>query len=269
MITSSIVVYKNNYKKIIQIVDNFLLSKTDCHVIVVDNSPQDNKHQFKFLSNLTYISNGENIGFGRGHNIAFKIAKKLNSKFHFIINPDIYFKPNVISDMISKASKISNFGLMMPKILYPNNSVQYLCKLLPKPADLIFRRFLPFKSLNNKRNYTYELRFLSYEKGFEAPTLSGCFLLFNLKKLNKINGFDPRFFMYMEDVDICRRMKKISKVIYCPDFEVIHHYSKGSYNSLRLLYFHVISAIKYFNKWGWFFDKERDEINKKIIEKIN
>ena len=142
----------------------------------------------------------------------------------------------------------------MPKIIYPDGSTQCLCKLLPTPFDLILRRFNPFTKINNILQLRYELRFTSYDSEFESPTLSGCFMMLKSSLLKEVGGFDQRFFMYLEDVDLCRRIGELGKLVYYPKVCVVHNYEKGSYGNKKLLKYHAFSAIKYFNKWGWIFD---------------
>ena len=80
--------------------------------------------------------------------------------------------------------------------------------------------------------------------------------------------FDKNFFMYCEDFDLMRRIHKVAKTIYYPKVTIIHDHAKASYKSKKMLMAHIKSAIHYFNKWGWLFDKERRQMNKKILEEI-
>jgi GT2 family glycosyltransferase len=66
-------------------------------------------------------------------------------------------------------------------------------------------------------------------------------------------------------VDFCRRMGEISKLLYYPKVKVFHNYEKGSYKDKRLLVYHIKSAVKYFNKWGWVFDKARYSRNQETL----
>lgn len=75
--------------------------------------------------------------------------------------------------------------------------------------------------------------------------------------------------MYAEDLDLCRRIGNVSKTIFYPHVFVYHSYEKGSYKNFKLLIYHIISIIKYFNKWGWIFDKERRNINQLCLKKAN
>jgi len=87
-------------------------------------------------------------------------------------------------------------------------------------------------------------------------------MFLNYKILKEHNlYFDDRFFMYFEDFDLMRRIHKVSKTIFYPHVSIIHDHAKESYKSKKKLIQHIKSAIKYFNKWGWIFDKERKEMN--------
>jgi GT2 family glycosyltransferase len=262
----SIVAYKKILDKSIQsALSSYLTDK----LYVIDNSPTDGLKEFTVgNTRIEYIFNPSNIGFGAAHNLALKKSIENDVKYHLVLNPDIYFEKGVIEELYAFMENNTNVGLVMPKVLYPNGSVQYLCKLLPSPLDLIRRRFLPEK-LFLKQNSFYEMRFTDYNKIMDVPYLSGCFMLFRTAALSRIGLFDERFFMYLEDVDISRRIHKYYRTVYYPKVSVFHEYEKGSYKNSKLLRYHLLSAAKYFNKWGYFFDKNRREINKKAIEKLN
>ncbi len=75
--------------------------------------------------------------------------------------------------------------------------------------------------------------------------------------------FDPRFFLYMEDVDLCRRIGAIAQTVYYPGVSVTHGYAKGSYKNRKLMLHHIRSAVRYFGKWGWVFDPGRRLLNRR------
>ena len=94
-------------------------------------------------------------------------------------------------------------------------------------------------------------------------------MFMRLSKLKENNlFFDERYFMYCEDFDLMRRIHRLAKTIYCPNVTIVHNHAKESYKSRKMLITHIKSAIKYFNKFGWFFDKERKQMNKKILNEI-
>jgi GT2 family glycosyltransferase len=156
-------------------------------------------------------------------------------------------------------------GLIMPRILYPDGAEQRLCKLLPSPIDLVGRRFLGStgKALFRARSNRYEMKGIDFTVCREVPVLSGCFMLMRASVLREVGLFDERFFMYLEDVDLCRRIAQKSKTVFYPRVSVTHGYAKGSYRDFKLLYHHVRSAFRYFTKWAWFNDPERDELNRR------
>ncbi|UAM97191.1 glycosyltransferase family 2 protein [Polaribacter litorisediminis] len=269
LLTASLVVYHNAKEDIKKVIDSFLGYGSKSVLFIIDNSANDSLKVLCDNSRVVYVFNDKNIGFGAAHNIAFNKAYQLESEYHILLNPDVYFKPSIIKDLIHKAASDLSIGLLMPKVIYPNGNTQHLCKLIPSPKDLILRRFIPFKGMKKRLENRYELRFFSYDEEAEIPVLSGCFMMIRTSILKTVNGFDDRFFMYLEDVDLCRRVSGVSRLVYYPKVSIVHNYEKGSYKSKKLLSYHIQSAIKYFNKWGWFFDAERSKINHKTLLKLN
>ena len=263
------VLYHNKKKDILKVIESFLGYKGNVNLILVDNSSNDALSCLANNDRIIYIFNNYNLGFGKAHNIALDKAYSLNSKYHIFLNPDIYFIPNIIDEIIKKIESDRSIGLISPKILYPNNETQFLCKLLPTPIDLIIRRFITIDSVRKKITNKYELRFFDYSKEIEPPTVSGCFMFIKTSIIRKVGGFDERFFMYLEDVDLSRRIAEVSKVLFYPEVTVIHEYEKGSYKNKILLYYHIKSAIQYFNKWGWIYDSKRKEINNTTLKMLN
>jgi GT2 family glycosyltransferase len=125
------------------------------------------------------------------------------------------------------------------------------------------RRFIPgfLKSRLQLRLDQYELKHKNYDEIMEVPNLSGCFMFLRMDVLRIVGLFDESFFMYLEDTDLSRRINLQFQTIYYPKVSIIHQYEKGSYKSLKLLKYHIVSAFRYFNKYGWFFDTVRTTIN--------
>lgn len=267
MITASIVTYNTAQKDILRLLYSILGTPID-NIYIIDNSPTNFLlSKIDISHKILYYHGHGNIGYGSGHNIALNDAIEKGAKYHIILNPDVYFEESIIENIYNYIKNDDSIGLLMPKILYPSGKTQYLCKLLPTPFDLLFRRFCPFPYYVKKMNDKYELKFTDYNKMMEVPSLSGCFMYINLQVIRNIGGFDERFFMYAEDMDLCRRIGEVSKTIYYPHVEVFHEYAKESYSNIKLLMYHIISLIKYFNKWGWFFDKKRTNINNSFLLK--
>jgi GT2 family glycosyltransferase len=119
-----------------------------------------------------------------------------------------------------------------------------------------------FSRLRNR----FELKDSGHDRIFSAPYFSGCFMLFRIDALEEIGLFDDRFFMYPEDIDISRRIASSKyAAIYYPYVEIIHEHAADSKKSFKMFFIHVINIIKYFNKWGWFFDSNRKKLNSKTL----
>ena len=262
MITASVVTFHTSHKDLSRLIACVMKSEIDI-LYIIDNSSNDELRELVYDNPKIKYIHSINLGYGSGHNIAIRNAVDIGSEYHVVLNPDIYWTDNVIEKLRMFMEANSDCGLVMPKILYPNGNIQYLCKLLPTPFDLIVRRFIPMGKYKHKRDYYYELRWTGYDHIMEVPSLSGCFMFMRCSVLKQSKGFDERYFMYAEDLDLCRRIGEVAKTIYYPLTSVTHEYEKGSYKNKKLLIYHIKSIIKYFNKWGWFFDIKRVRINKK------
>ena len=273
MLTASIVLYNTPHSQINAVMKSVIESSCVKILYIIDNSLNDKwrileKEYADFGVEIRYIHNA-NLGYGSSHNLAMQEAIEAGSDYHVVLNPDIYFDSSVLSELIQYMDSNSDVGYVLPKVTYPNGELQYLCKLLPTPFDLIFRRFLPKTKLITKINDRYELRHSGYDKIINPPCLSGCFMFMRLSTLQENNlFFDEQYFMYCEDFDLMRRIHSVAKTVYYPKVSIVHNHAKASYKTRKMLMTHIKSAIKYFNKFGWFFDKERNNMNKQILKEI-
>jgi GT2 family glycosyltransferase len=269
LISASIVTFNNSHDDLLKVFESFLNSSIDGILFVVDNSINRSIESLIKNERLIYIFNNDNLGFGKGHNIAIQNAINIGSKYHFIINPDVFFGVDVINNMVVAIENDSNIGMMMPQILNLDGSIQHLPKLLPSPLNIFWRKIqLPFKFYSRFIS-KYEFRFVAKGVTYNAPVLSGCFTLLNLSAIKEVGLYDDKFFMYFEDWDLSRRMHKKYKTIYFPEVSVYHGYESGANKNFRLFIIFIKSAIIYFNKWGWFFDIDRGRINKAALAQFN
>lgn len=252
-ITASIVTYKTKISDLEKILESFFKTDLNVKLYISDNSPTDElRSYFESLKNekIIYIFNNYNGGYGYGHNkIIEKIIEK--SKYHLILNPDIYYEEKVLEELFYYMENNPEIGNIMPMVRYPNGEIQYLCKRNPKPLDIFLRVFCPIKIVLNKRNFKYEMRDRDYSKIMNVEILSGCFMFIRNEVFKTVGVFDERFFMYFEDFDLNRRIHKKYKTIFYPNVEIIHEHAKEAHKSKKMLYLALKSAIKYFNKWGW------------------
>ena len=266
MLNASIVLFNHSIDDIKPLVESLRSSALMNDVFLIDNSPAE-VVGFRNLP-AVYIFNNKNLGYGAAHNIALHKTLEQNVLYHLVINPDIQLDYRILDELTDYMDKNPDIGHIMPRVLNPDGTIQYLCKLLPRPSDLLFRRFLP-TGWTRKSNEHFELRKSGYDKIMEVPYLSGCFMLLRTEALKNVGLFDERFFMYPEDIDLTRRIHRKYKTIFYPNVSVVHHHARASYQNVRLLAVHVWNLVRYFNKWGWFFDKERKKVNEVVLRKLD
>lgn len=216
-------------------------------IFVVDNSTEKNNlFQLEQLwQDVAVVKTGENLGFGGGHNY---VLDMLDSKYHAIVNPDILLTEDAFSPLLAFMDR-EQCGMCVPRILDEEGRLQKVYRRELTVFDMFIRMFLK-KGFDKRRAY-HTMADADYEKPFIVPFAQGSFLVIRTELYRKLEGFDKRFFLYMEDADLCRRVNKESSLYYCPDAKVIHKWEKGSHKNKKLFKLHVSSMIKYFNKWGW------------------
>lgn len=266
MITVSIVTYKTDTGEL-QKCFNSLRSKLVRMVYVVDNSRQEYLEKFcEGFDNVEYIPS-ENVGYGAAHNIAILKTIADKSKYHLVLNSDVYFEPTDLEKLVEYLDEHNDVAMVQPNVVYPNGEMQYTCRLLPTPANLIFRRFLP-KRIVEGMNYKYMLKKFDHKTELNVPYHQGSFMFFRVSCFGKVGLFDERFFMYPEDIDITRRMHKHFRTMFWPGVTVVHAHRAASYKSKKMLKIHMWNMCKYFTKWGWVLDKERKEWNKALLKEL-
>lgn len=246
------VVTHNNENEILNLVDSIFNNTKDVSfsVYLVDNNSTDNT--VKVVSDkykqVKIIKNPDNKGFGYAHN---KVLKHINSDYHIIINPDIYFNEDVISYLCNYFDKQKNVSIVTPKVLFEDGTEQYLPKRDPKIRYLFAGKFEKFSNYFKKLRNEYTMK----DKSIKSPTniefCTGCFMMIKTSLFKKLNGFDDRFFMYFEDADLSRRARNFGNIIFNPDVTVTHLWHRASSKSIKFLIIHISSLIKYLKKWNF------------------
>lgn len=245
IITASIVLFNENLETLKKTVDSFLKTPITKKLYLIDNSTNNELEAHFKEAEIEYIFVGKNIGFGKAHNL---ILDQINSKFHLILNPDVEFIPDVIPNLITEIKNNIDVSFITPKVIYPNKEIQYVCRKHPTFFDLINRKLKISKNQILKNEY----RNKDLSKPFYPEFIHGCFMLFKTADFKNLKGFDERYFLYMEDADICRKIDDSGKKKrYYPNIEITHQHQKGSSKNIKLFFYHLASAIKYFLKWSF------------------
>ena len=269
LLNISIVLYRTPESEWWPLVQELLRVRSLRRIYLVDNSPEplaDNRKTIidNHKSRIEYIHSGTNLGYGAAHNIAIRETIYDEVPFHLVLNSDIHLQAEAIDNLVGVMQSNGVIGLLQPRVNDTNGDLQYLCKLLPTPFDLLRRILLGRWGEQSKRNARFELRHLDHSRPINAPYLSGCFMLLRTEALLKAGLFDERFFMYPEDIDLTRRIHREYLTLYYPSETIIHAHRQASYHSLYMLWIHASNMIRYFNKWGWFLDPERKAFNRQL-----
>ncbi len=228
-----------------------LLEKTvgvDFTLYVVDNASEDGTAEYlkeKYPS-VVVIANEKNDGFGAGHN---KVIPFLKSDYHVVINPDILLKDDAISELSFFAQKDEKIGLLSPQIRFEDGRLQMLAKRNPS-VRYLGNHWFHKGDEPNKLMTEYCMLDMPEDEPFEITNATGCFMFFRTSVFMELGGFDERFFMYLEDCDIARRVSKKYKALFYPMATVYHLWERESKKNKKLLIIHIQSIIKYFLKWG-------------------
>lgn len=244
-ISGSIVTY-NNEKTICQCVRSILEHTKDCQfqLYIYDNCSTDRTVELltRDFPQVKVIRGEKNIGFGQGHN---QVICRVRSKYHAVINPDIYFKSNVIGKMVDYMEKNPQVVQMTPEIRNLDGTIQYLPKIDPDIRYVILSKLAPFKH--------YRQIYTMANVNIEQPTLvlscTGCFSMVRTSVLKKVHGYDHRFFMYFEDADLSRRLREYGELIYHPGMHVYHAWKRDNTRSLKGACIFLTSMLKYYRKW--------------------
>lgn len=261
------IVLHNTNPKLIESVLTTLKNEKVQHIYLIDNSPSDNLKRYSQTDSRIIYRHIPNKGFGNAHNIAIRESILQKNDYHLILNPDVRWNGEILQTLISEMNMHENCALIQPRICYSDGTLQHTCRLLPTPFDVFARRFVPSFMVKSRID-RYLLAEECYNKEFNAVYMQGSFMLFRTDALAEIGMFDERFFMYPEDIDITRRIRKNYMALYFPGISIIHDHAAASQKIGRMMWIHICNMVKYFNKWGWFFDKERRCLNRRLLSEL-
>lgn len=217
---------------------------------VVDNSPEDTMAERIRWScpGAEILPQRANLGFGKGNNA---VLPHLKSCYHLLVNPDVTFPPDLISQMVSYMDAHPEISILTPRVFSPDGTEQFLPKKQPTLHYLLGGRLEKLGGCFRawRAEYTLEKEQVAIPTAVGFAT--GCFLLIRTSVFRQLNGFDPRFFLYQEDSDLSRRAMEIGPIVYHPDMCITHAWARENTHTLKGNLRQVSSIIKFFMKWGW------------------
>lgn len=232
-------------------------------IIIVDNNSGDDLgslfESVETKANFKLLRSPKNLGMGGGNNLGIRAA---SGEYILILNPDTIIKDNAINILFNYLRNNKGAALVGPKLLYPDGSLQYSCSRFPNFFIPILRRtFLGdyFKKIRDG----FMMKDFDHNSIKPVDWLMGSCLMFR-KKITLKDGrifspyFDERYFMYFEDIDLCRQIWAAGfSVVYNPEAVLIHDHNRQSakhpwYLAIfldKLTWYHIESWLKYFLKW--------------------
>jgi GT2 family glycosyltransferase len=220
--------------------------QADFELYVVDNSDGEESaaRLRKLFPKINVIRAQKNEGFGAAHNM---VIEKADSDYHAIINPDITIESDVISGFCALFDKHADIGIACPNTVFPDGRAQMLPRRNPTIKYLAASR-LPF-GLGRKTRAHYVMADEDLSGIRDVDFVTGCFMFARTALLKKVGGFDERYFLYLEDADLTREVKKYARAVYVPFLTVTHDWNRKSARSAKYFFIHIASIIKYMRKW--------------------
>ncbi len=245
MVDLSLIIVNYNVKEFLQkLLDSIKEASNNLNteVIVVDNASTDGSVEVlrERYSWVKLIDSKVNLGFGAANNLGLEIS---TGKYILLINPDTIVKEDTLDKMVEFFKNTPDAGMAGCKVLNPDGSLQLPCRRgFPGPWTS-FTKITGLSTLfpKSKLFARYNLTFLDENETYEVDAISGAFMFFNREVYETIGGFDPEFFMYGEDLDLCYRTQKAGfKVYYYHDTQIIHYQGestkRSNMNSTRVFY---------------------------------
>lgn len=190
----------------------------DSEIIVVDSGSEDKtKNILKAYKEVILIESKENIGFGKGANLGLKKAK---GQYLFFLNPDTKVTDDAIAKLLEFAEG-KEFGIIAPKLIEPGGKIQESVTHFPTIWNAVKEFYLGLK--NSYSQYAPDSK-----DALEVECVYGAAMMIKKSVFEKLKGFDERYFMYFEDLDFCRKIKKLELKIYYLPFVKIYHEVGGT-----------------------------------------
>jgi N-acetylglucosaminyl-diphospho-decaprenol L-rhamnosyltransferase len=226
-------------------------------IFVVDNASGDGIQKMirREFPVVKFLANSKNLGMGAGNNVAIKNSK---GEYILIVNPDVTLNQSAVQRLVEFLDHHPKAAIAAPQILNPNKSRQDTCYRWPNFYTFLYRRTgLARTNKGRKHLYYYLYRDIDLNQNQQVDWVLGGCVLVRRKALDEVGLFDERFFLFLEDTDLCRRMwQKNWQTWYVPAAKVIHlpHRLSAGSGSIKdlfspLTWIHITSWLKYFWKW--------------------
>ena len=230
------------------------LPKPDVRLTLIDNSEQSElvsalRAIATRWSDATIISGHGNVGYGAGHNLAIRAT---TATAHLVLNPDVELDRDALRHGLLT---LSAHGCVLVGAVGRDAEGKpgYLSKRMPSIGVFYLRGFAPawLKLCFNKRLARYEYHDLPTDRVSDVTLVSGAFMLCRTDALQAVGGFDERYFLHFEDLDLSLRLHAQGRVVSDPRVTLIHHGGNAAKKGAGHLKLFLRSARRFFNTHGW------------------
>lgn len=228
-------------------------------VITIDNNPSEGLFEMlqEEFPEVRYIRNDRNLGFGGAMNVGIRASE---AEYVLIFNPDLIIQPGALEELKRFMDEHRDVGIVGPRLLNPDGSLQHSCYRLPTFFLPAYRRTPLGKTPFGRKTVDHYLMIgEDHSCTMDVDALIGACLFTRRSALDRVGLFDERFFLYYEDNDLCRRFWENGyRVVYHPDAEMVHYHRRASADGnlfrqlmSRFAWIQMHSHIKYQKKyWG-------------------
>ncbi|MCP4580226.1 MAG: glycosyltransferase family 2 protein [candidate division Zixibacteria bacterium] len=216
----------------------------DFEILVKDNASVDETEEILAkYENIKVFTDNKNLGFGAAMNY---LAKMAEGEFLFILNPDCECPENTLARLYEFGR--NHGGAISPALKYPDNSLQVSARNFPDFRRIVFSRRSPLFQLGLFK--TGDAGYIKPDHPAKVPAISATAMFIGKNDFESVDGFDERFFMYLEDIDLCRRLNSAEiDVWYLPDIQIKHVLgASSSTTAFKSSFHHHLSIYKYFTK---------------------
>lgn len=254
-LASAIVLNYKSYRDSVRCVEALLKQTSPLEILLIDNHSDDAstqylRNRYREHAQVRVLEAAKNLGYGQGNALAIAQAQ---GEFLLIINPDNELEPEGLQKMIHVLQQDATIGLVAPRLVHPDGTVRDSARRFPTLWDIIRKRTI----LGKVKVKTKESEHPNLDRNLiDIDWVAGACFVMRKSLFQELGGFDPRFFLFFEDTDLCRRVWQAGKrVVYAPSITAKDRKERLSAGGLLSLFtkktarIHLVSGAKYFWKW--------------------
>ncbi len=235
---------------------SYLLSSVhqlEIEIAIVDNASKDDSAEMLRTEypNIKLVKNIENVGFGRANN---QLVPDINSRYVLLLNTDAFVEPDTITKTVKYLDEHPQTGILGVRLIGRDGEMQPSCRYFPTPWNIFFQR----SGLGSLFKHVPMIDDMSWDHASvrDCDWVPGCYFLIRKEVIDQVGLFDPRYFLYYEEIDLCFAAKSVGwHVTYYPYTSVIHlggesakHKGEVLSDSQQIESLNIESELLYFRK---------------------